>query len=828
MSVTSDKGVFTADGAKSTTAKTSLGTGRAAVQFFSEPNVFGTATIVASAGGVTQSLRITLIGPGPPAKITLTTDATSILVSGTTKITAQVVDAQGNSVANGTVITFTPTLAGTTVTPTTATTTNGVATATLTAGTVVGTTGVTASAGTAAVGLVSATTSLTVLEVAGITLTAGAPSLVANGSSSTTLTATMLTTTGATAPDGIVVTFTTDKGRFTIAGAKSATATTRGGTGAVVVPFLSEDAAKVPNAVGTASIVATINTVAQSTQIALTGAGPPTTIILTADATSISVGGTTAITAQVLDAVGNKVSDGTAVSFTSSLAGTGITPSVTTSKGVATALFSAGTKAGVATVSATSGSATAAISITITPGDAGSLEFVSADPTVVGVRGSALTQKSTITFRARDINGNPVRDGTQVTFTLISGAGGGETIAPTTVGTVAGLAATILTSGTVAGPVRVQATVTVGTTTLSSSSTNVSIAGGSPSAAHFGLARQFVNVAGQVFLGIKCSVTALVGDRFGNPVPQDTAVSFETNGGVIGAQGKTDALGIATTTLVTGPPIPFVASSPDAGTDARTGFVTVTSVTQGEETFVDSNGNGVFDGPAEFPLATNPELDTPEPFIDHVTLCTELLRDGTTRACQTPADPTLFRGVAGNGQFDATDRFELFIDANGNGVWNLPNGIWDSSKPIFTSARVLLSGPTVLRVTRLQADGSCQGDPSGFFVPNGGGVPFCILVSDPQGHPLVSGTTLTVTTTVGAIAGTSSVTLPDTQQMGPGITFFTFSVVDTDPEPASGTTPANNNPPVGAGVTVRVTSPSTGTCPGGNGNASFSFSGQVD
>jgi hypothetical protein len=366
-------------------------------------------------------------------------------------------------------------------------------------------------------------------------LTAGSATLAADGASSTTITATLVTSTAA---DGIVVTFTTDKGRFTTDGAKSATATTGDGTGTVLVPFVSE-----PGVVGTATVVASVKGVAQSLQIALTGAGAPAKVLLTADATSISIGGTTGMSAEVLDADGNKVADGTAVTFKTSLAGTGITPSATTTDGVATAVFSAGTAAGVATVTATASQASATVSIRIQPGSAGSLEFVSANPTAIGVIGSPLPQQSTITFRVRDRNGNPVADGTVITFTLSSGVGGGEFLTPLTAGTTGGLASTILTSGTVSGPIRVKASVTVvdsttgRTTTLSSSSTNVSIEGGPPSAFHVGVAPGFLNIAGQVTLGIICPVDAAVGDRFGNPVPEGTAVSFFANGGVITAQG---------------------------------------------------------------------------------------------------------------------------------------------------------------------------------------------------------------------------------------------------------------------------------------------------
>jgi adhesin/invasin len=760
----------------------------------------------------------------PVVGITLTAGQTSLPADGasSTTITAALITPSGGPVDDGTAVTFTTDIGRFNVSGAKTITT----TATGSSGSVVvpfiseaGVAGIATILATAqdiiqklAIEFVAVAPQSPTTQVAGILLQADSAALVANGTSSTFITAALITSTGDVAGDGVTVNFTTDLGRFTVDGAKTAAASTSGGTGTVLVQFMSEK-----DIVGTATIVANVGGIAQSIQIALTGAGDPATILLEADSTTISIFGTTGITAQVLDDEGNPVDDGTAVSFTTSLTGTGVTPVATTGGGIATAVFSAGTSAGVATVTARAGSVSAVISITIQAGPAGSLEFVSADPILIGVRGSALPQKSTITFRVRDVNGNPAAEGTQVTFTLISGLGGGETVAPTIVGTVAGLASTVLTSGTVSGPVRVLASVTVGATTLTSSSTNVSITGGPPSGAHIGVAPSFRNIAGLVTQGIICPVTAIVGDRFGNPVPQNTTVSFFTNGGVVAPQGLTDELGNAPSEIKTGPPTPRAGSTPDPGpSDPRTGFVTIIAVTQGEETFIDSDGDGVFDGPGEFD-PTDPEIDTPEAFIDQVNLC-----NGLPFPAPCPADPLVPPFLSGDGVFDPNNRFELFIDANGNGIWDVPNGVWDANKPIFATTTVLFTGPTQLAVGELQNDGTCSlGVPLGFDVPDGGSSqPFCFIVSDPAGRPLVGGTRITVTTSAGAISGTSNVILPDTQRGGPGITFFAFAVVDDDP--------GDDDPAADALVTVSVVSPISATCPGGNGDLAVSFSGSVD
>jgi hypothetical protein len=758
----------------------------------------------------------------PVVGITLTAGQTSLPADGasSTTVTAALITPSGGPVADGTAVIFTTNIGRFNVSGAktiTATATGGSGSVVVPFISEAGVSGVATIIATAqdiiqklAIELVAVAPTTPTTQVAGILLQADSTSLVANGTSSTFITATLITSTGDVAGDGITVNFTTDLGRFTADGAKTATASTSGGTGAVLVQFLSEE-----DIVGTATIIANVGGVAQSIQIALTGAGDPATILLEADSTTLSIFGTTGITAQVLDDEGNPVDDGTAVFFTTSTGG--VTPVATISDGIATAVFSAATSAGVATITARAGSVTAVISITIQAGPPGSLEFDSADPILIGVRGSALSQKSTITFLVKDVNGNPAADGTQVTFTLLSGLGGGETLAPTIVGTLEGKASTVLTSGTVSGPVRVLASVTMGATTLTSSSTNVSITGGPPSGAHIGVAPSFRNIAGLVTQGIICPVTAIVGDRFGNPVPRNTTVSFFTNGGVVTPQGLTDALGNALSDIKTGPPTPRVGSTPDPGpSDPRTGFVTVIAVTQGEETFIDSNGNGLFDGPGEFD-PTVPEIDTPESFIDQVSLC-----NGQPSPAPCSADPLNPPVVSGNGVFDPNNPFELFIDANGNGGWDIPNGEWDANKPIFATTRVLFTGPTQLAVGELQADGTCStGVPLGFNVPDGGSSQaFCFIASDPAGRPLIGGTRITVTTSAGAISGTSSVILPDTQRGGPGITLFSFAVVDDDA--------GDDDPSSDALVTVSVESPISATCPGGNGNLAVSFTGSVD
>jgi hypothetical protein len=102
-------------------------------------------------------------------------------------------------------------------------------------------------------------------EVARLTLTADTLTLVADGLSSTTITASLVNSLGQPSPDRLLVTFLTDMGHFRAIGYKYADGRTSGRTGTVRVSFTSDR-----DVVGTASIIAQVQGMTQTLQIALT------------------------------------------------------------------------------------------------------------------------------------------------------------------------------------------------------------------------------------------------------------------------------------------------------------------------------------------------------------------------------------------------------------------------------------------------------------------------------------------------------------------------------------------------------------------------------
>jgi hypothetical protein len=387
----------------------------------------------------------------------------------------------------------------------------------------------------------------------------------------------------------------------------------------------------------------------------------------------------------------------------------------------------------------------------------GSIEFVSATPQVIGIKGAGQTELSEILFVVKDNNGDPI-GGLTVTFTM-NGPNGGEFISPTSVITsVLGRAGTILNSGYVAGPVSITAEVTINGTVVRSSPSSVSIGGGVPSAAHFNIAVETLNLYGLVKSGITTNITAYVADRFGNyNVLEGTPVSFYTEAGAVDTSGVLDDTGKTTVTIRTQAPTPadvaisawetaYINSlnlwygtafpADGSGGHQRDGHLTVIATVQGEETFNDTNANGVYDVAETF-------TDIGEPFID----------------------------MNDNGVWDdgSTDPEELYVDTNLNSIYDGPNAVWDgpncpaagceTSKMIWTELNMAFTGnPT-----------NCVIDETNFIaIPDGGSYTYWFMVSDYNLNAPIGGTGISVSISGGGeILGQTSFTVPDSVPWGP-------------------------------------------------------------
>jgi adhesin/invasin len=472
-------------------------------------NFAGTAVVIALVDSHTGNTNVQFL-PAAPFTVTVTASPTSIPVStGTSAITAAVTDQYGNSVLNGTVVTFTASLGGA-FSPPTRTTTSGVATSTLTAGPTAGTATVTATAGTA-------------FGTTPVTFTAGVPVTVTLVASPTTTVVGTSAALTATVWDqfnnligGAVVTFTASPGSTapptnTTSAAGMATSTV---TSNIIGPTVVT--ATADSRVGTAIVTFT--------------AGLPFTVTMVAVPPSIPIGGSTStVTATVVDKYGNRVADGTVVSFTTSL-GT-IAPLIQpTTGGVAISTLTSGNTAGTAMVTATAGIAVGTLPVTFTAGPPFTVT-VAAFPTSTVV-GAPIV----ITAAVQDQSANPVPDGTVVTFATSLG-----TIAPPTGTTTGGTVAATLSSN-VAGTAIVTATAGArwGTTIVTFTpgvSFTITV-----------LASPLVIPIG----GYTSTVTATVRDQYGNLVSDGTRIDFSTSLGSVSPLFAGTLNGVVTTILTSG------------------------------------------------------------------------------------------------------------------------------------------------------------------------------------------------------------------------------------------------------------------------------------
>jgi hypothetical protein len=588
-----------------------------------------------------------------------------------------------------------------------------------------------------------------------VTVVASPASISVSGTS--TVTATVLDSSGALVADGTPVSFSLSPALGTI----TASANTSNG-----IATATYTASTTPG-----SVTVTATSGSNSNTDTITIFTQAATVTLTAAPSTISVFGTSSLSATVLDTTGANMPDGTIVTFALSAPAMGtINAQATTSSGIATVTFVSSNIPGTVTVTATSGSVSNTASITITAPEAGSIEFTSATPQVLGLRGFGQTETSLVQFTVNDINGNPISDGTSVDF-VMSGPGGGRTPdnggeyigirddgTPTTetVSTVNGIASVFLHSGTLAGTVTIDGTVTITgppMVTISSSSAVMSIGGGVPSATHFSIATTQFNLAGYTdrgslgFINDTAEISAFVADRFGNfNVLQGTSLSFYTEAGAIDTSGTVDDTGATSVTFRTQNPMPedvlenasetALKGSIDAiwGIPAamstyhpRDGRLTVFATVMGEESYDDANANGIFDPVELF-------VDADEPFYDNND--DGCRNDGTTAFCPDGSTPA------------STDPFEIFIDANNNGQYDIPNSCWDGPNP---NPAYVCAGREDSKMIYQRIDLMFTGNPvfidfnpTGFAIPNGGSQVFNIIIADVNLNTPIGGTTISV------------------------------------------------------------------------------------
>lgn len=522
---------------------------------------------------------------------------------------------------------------------------------------------------------------------------------------------------------------------------------------------------------------------------------------------NLSAGGSTSITATIVDSSGTLYSQSVSVSFNSpcislgkaSITGSGASGTTfTTTNGTVIATYTAtgcsGSDAVTATATVGTASLTASGSVNIAAASLGSIQFESADPatiTLKGMGGAGLQQTSTVKFVVKDSVGGVV-SGANVSFSLVSSTGGVTLSSATATSDANGEVQTIVQSGTRSGPVVVKATITVNGVDISTTSTGLAIQSGIPSQSHFSLSIDKFNVEGFNIDNNTATLTASLADRFGNPVPDGTTVSFSESGFEFGAGGRVQ--GSCNTTNGTCS-VDWNSQDPrptDIAGNQHVGFAYVLANASGEESFTDQNGDGVFDTVSS---VAEPFSDVGEPFAPSAEFATSGATSSYVLGENYNDFDTSHDYTAADGKWEGVNckaGASCGKDSGGNlitsaGVGNYMCIVMSTSGAAFSNATVA-GAPTPITSGTVTATGATT---------------MTVDISDANGNVLANGTTITLDTS--SLSGATAALLPAT---GGTYTVGNVSCADSVAGwPATFTITLTPSGPVTGNVGVLVTSP---------------------
>lgn len=386
--------------------------------------------------------------------------------------------------------------------------------------------------------------------------------------------------------------------------------------------------------------------------------------------------------------------------------------------------------------------------IEVAPPAVGSLQYVSATPNMItlkGMGGAGMQESAQVVFKVVDSAGNPL-GGQAVKFELSTDIGGISLTAKSGVSdSVTGLVAVGVLSGTISTPVRVLATVSSGAT-LTTQSDELRISTGIPDQNSFSLSAGTYNIEGLNYDGTETVLTARLADHFNNPVPDKTAVNFIAEGGAVDSSCLT-VKGACSVTLRSQNPRPL---------DGR---VTVLAYAVGEESFTDTNGNGLADKTELFTEDSNgvkTSTDLPAAFLD-------VNEDSVRNSSEMYLD---FNGPDANGvRSDAADGFYNGVICDHSVAPNSTNTACSARKSvhvrqsavlIFSGSYAVISIVTPNDENPLAFENPCSSPPKNVVIG----------VVDSNGNIMPAGTTIDFKATNGKV-NTDKITIPNTNTKVP-------------------------------------------------------------
>lgn len=554
----------------------------------------------------------------------------------------------------------------------------------------------------------------------------------------------------------------------------------------------------------------------------------------------LSAGGSTSVTAYIVNSKGDPVTEPMSVTFSSpcltannaTITGGNVVTSVEgradanyVSKGCA---GTGGVDAIKATTTFRGAVLTATANISVKPDSAQTISFVSAKPELISIKGTGGTETSTLTFKVLGQTGNPVK-GVCVNFAPSTVVGnlalvpskcnpaGPETYGAST--DVDGLVTTIVQAGTVPTAVRVTATTSNG---ISTQSSVLAVTTGIPDQNSASLSLTDIAPVSWLHDGVESSANIRLADAFNNPVPDGTAVTFTASGGAIDGSCQTKKGTCSAIWRSQNPrPVPpgsvsfsnitlngYTMSCSDGSKECRRGRVKILATAIGNESFIDGNGNGLYDDITKDIFVTGNGVfndSTKNSAVINTPTCSVSAPNssaafGITNSCDDLREAYVDKNFSGD-----RDITEEFLDFNLNGSFDLlPNGKYDGAlcagaakaNGYCTTNKVTVREETTLTMSCETPFKGSNGlfpglSTSSIAMTANSVVAIPFVLADCNGNGMPAGTTVSASST-NLIAGSASLNITGALPASTEPTLFVLSIKSesktTDP---SGTATIN-------------------------------------
>jgi len=438
---------------------------------------------------------------------------------------------------------------------------------------------------------------------------------------------------------------------------------------------------------------------------------------LTASPNALSAFQSAAVSVQALINGAAATSNSVAVNFSASCGTVSPASATVGSTGIASVSYQAtaacsGNVVITALASSSSNSSPVSTNINVTAARPANIQFTSATPSSIVVSSNSLgTKQSVVKFQVVDALGNGM-SGQVVTLSLSAAAisagvtfQNGTNVPQSATSDASGFVSVVVSAGALPTPLQVVATL-ASNSAVNAASVGLAVTSGRPSQNKASISASKLSIEGLNIDGASTNVTFRVADRQSNPVPANTPVTFVSEAGLITGSCLLDSSSACTVTLTS------------QGRRPSDGRVTVLAYVDGEESFIDINGNNVWDsGETYYDMGTVYRDDDENGSYDSAT--EQTFPGGQTGSSSCAGNPFAYLSVA-----------------------NTCDGTWSSSIRVRQSMVVVFASSTGSSTvtTAINING------------------FSIKIGDTNGNSMPTGTNVSVSDVTPGTACTASIT----------------------------------------------------------------------